>query len=235
MTRVAVFAILATFVTLSACGNAHNRINGGVSIKSGETAENISTVNGGIHVESNGTVREVETVNGSIDLENGAKADSLETVNGGIMLGAGAHVAHDVETVNGSISLGEQAKVAGDVTAVNGDMSLAKAADVAGEVENVNGRIQLTAAHVGGGIETVGGNIDVGANSRVEGGIVVRKPKGVSVGKKIVPRIVIGPGAVVEGTLKFEREVKLYVSESAKVGAIEGAKAEKFAGDQPPG
>lgn len=235
MNRAVFFAIIATFASLAACGSGHNRINGGVAVKSGETADNIYTVNGGIHIEANGAARKVETVNGSIDLENGAKADSLETVNGGIMLGAGAQIAHDVETVNGSISLGEQAKVAGDVTAVNGGLNLSKGADVGGEVENVNGRIQLTAAHIGGGIETVGGNIDVGANSRVEGGIVVKKPRGVSVGKKIVPRIVIGPGAVVEGTLKFEREVKLYVSESAKVGAIEGAKAEKFSGDQPPG
>ena len=34
---------------------------------------------------------------------------------------------------------------------------------------------------------------------------------GMGWGKKKVPRIVIGPNAVVEGTLVFEREVKLYV------------------------
>ena len=43
----------------------------------------------------------------------------------------------------------------------------------------------------------------------------------------------IGPNAVVDGTLDFERDVDLYVSDSAKVGTIKGATANKFSGDRP--
>ena len=46
--------------------------------------------------------------------------------------------------------------------------------------------------------------------------------------------VVIGPGAVVQGTLKFEREVKLLVSDRAKIGVVEGATAIKFSGEHPP-
>jgi hypothetical protein len=49
------------------------------------------------------------------------------------------------------------------------------------------------------------------------------------------PRIVIGPGAVVEGPLRFEREVRLYVSDKATVGPVTGATAIAFTGAQPPG
>src|SRR3546814_8253871 len=37
------------------------------------------------------------------------------------------------------------------------------------------------------------------------------------------PRIVIGPNAVVEGDLVFEREVTLYVHSSARIGKVTGA------------
>ena len=43
----------------------------------------------------------------------------------------------------------------------------------------------------------------------------------------------IGPGAVVKGTLKFKREVKLYVSDRATIGPVEGATVNKFTGEHP--
>jgi hypothetical protein len=47
------------------------------------------------------------------------------------------------------------------------------------------------------------------------------------------PRVVIGPGAVVEGKINFRRAVDLYVSDKAKIGAVEGATAKTFTGDKP--
>jgi hypothetical protein len=44
---------------------------------------------------------------------------------------------------------------------------------------------------------------------------------------------VIGPHAVVQGTLEFRREVELYVSDSAQIGAVKGATAQKFSGANP--
>jgi hypothetical protein len=38
---------------------------------------------------------------------------------------------------------------------------------------------------------------------------------------------------VVEGPLEFEREVKLYVSDTAKVGEIKGATPVRFSGEKP--
>ena len=53
-----------------------------------------------------------------------------------------------------------------------------------------------------------------------------------------MPEIVIGPGSVVEGNIVLEREVKLYISESAEVGGIESDymsmdDAIRFSGDSP--
>jgi DUF4097 and DUF4098 domain-containing protein YvlB len=192
----------------------------------------VDKVNGSIHIENDQQAGDLSTVNGSIRVDTGGSATKLSTVNGGIELGD--RVAVDsVETVNGGIELGRGARVARTVEAVNGHIQLAQGAEIAGKASNVNGRITLDSAHVGGGIETVSGDIEVGANSRVEGGILVEKPHGFSWGKNKNPRIVIGPHAVVDGTLDFRREVDLYVSDTAKVGTITGATASKFSGDHP--
>ena len=57
---------------------------------------------------------------------------------------------------------------------------------------------------------------------------------GVSLDLGDPPRVVVGPGAAIGGTLRFGREVKLYVSDRAEVGRIEGATPVRFSGDTPP-
>jgi DUF4097 and DUF4098 domain-containing protein YvlB len=192
----------------------------------------VDKVNGSIHIESGQEAGELSTVNGSIRVDTGATAEKVSTVNGGIELGDNVTV-EAVETVNGGIELGRDARVSRTVEAVNGHIALAPGAEVSGKASNVNGRISLDAAHVGGGIETVSGDVDIGANSRVEGGILVEKPHGFSWGRQKNPRIVIGPHAIVEGALDFRRDVDLYVSDTAKVGTITGATANRFSGDHP--
>lgn len=195
----------------------------------------IDKVNGSIRVDGGQTAGDLSTVNGSIRVGDKSTVDDVDTVNGSITLGDDT-TASEIDNVNGSISLGERAKVAGAVDSVNGSITLEKGADVKGQVSNVNGRIRLVAAHVGGGIVTSTGDIEVGADSRVENGIRVEKSTNWSLfkfGKEDVPRIVIGPGAVVDGTLKFEREVELYVSDKAKIGTVVGAKPVTFTGAEP--
>lgn len=210
---------LAITLSLAAAGGALAR-------------DGFSRVNGSVDVAAGEQAGDVETVNGSVRLADGAAARKATTVNGSITLGANAN-AESLETVNGDVELREGARVAGDVETVNGDVRLRKGADVGGHASNVSGRFTIEAAHVGGGLETVNGDIDVGADSRIEGGLLVEKPHGWSWGKTRNPRIVIGPRAVVRGTLDFRRDVELYVSDSASVGEIKGATATKFSGERP--
>ena len=194
----------------------------------------IDKVNGSIHVPDNATAGKLSTVNGGIRIGSGAHAKSAETVNGGIDVGNDATL-DSLETVNGGLRIGEKTKIARTVETVNGSITLAAGADVAGKLGNVNGGIHLDRAHVGGGIETVSGDIDVGANSRVEGGILVEADNSwFRVGSGRLPRIVIGPHATVQGALTFKRDVDLYVSDSATIGNVQGAKPIKFTGDKPP-
>jgi hypothetical protein len=197
----------------------------------------VDKVNSAISIEANSTAGSLETVNGGVRVGNGSRVGSVESVNGGITLGDGVQ-AESVDTVNGGVTIGAKAIVRGAVETVNGGVMLEDDAEVGGKVGNVNGGIELSRAHVGGGIETVQGDVRIGSGSRVEGGILVEKPSGSwiswgSSNKQRPPRIVIEAGAVVEGALRFERDVELYVHESAKVGAIEGAEPKRYSGDAP--
>jgi hypothetical protein len=195
-------------------GNGLQKINGSVHVLAGKVPSVAETVNGGIDIDDNAAVTVANTVNGGIHLGAHATADTLNTVNGSITVGAGARVAKQVESVNGGLALRDGAEVVGGVS-------------------NVNGKIELAAAHVAGGIKTVNGNIAIYGASHVEGGILVEKTNEL-IHFGSVPRIEIGPGATVQGDLRFEREVKLYVSDKATIGPVSGATPMSFSGNTAP-
>lgn len=194
----------------------------------------IHKVNGDVRVEAGQHAGDARSVNGDVDVGDHAVVQKASTVNGSVSLGAQAE-AGELHTVNGSIEVAARGKVDGQVHAVNGDIRLAPGAQVDGHLSNVNGAINLDAAHVAGGLETVSGDITVGAGSHVEGGILVDQPNNgwFHWGSERKPVIVIGPHAVVQGTLEFRREVVLKVSDSAQIGPVKGATAEKFSGAAP--
>jgi DUF4097 and DUF4098 domain-containing protein YvlB len=219
MLRSLVLSLLvASSALATASAFAHgdiSKVNSSIRIDSGETVGELNTVNGSIRLGDNVQASEVSTVNGSIDIGDNASVESADTVNGRITIGSHTRVSRDVETVNGSVDLEE-------------------ASDVSGDVANVNGDIRLRSAHVGGRIQTVSGDIEIGADSIVDGGILVEKSNNwFNFGSSKPPRIVIGPRAVVKGSLDFEREVELLVSDSASIGAVRGATPVKFSGENP--
>ena len=163
-----------------------------------------------------GPGRDIDKVNGSITASAGKAYGDLSTVNGGIDLERGARVG-DVETVNGGIFFD-------------------RGSNVRRGVSTVNGGIGLVDTDLGGGIETVNGDVTVGVGSHVKGGIHVEKPSGNGMqwGKQRIPRIVIGPNAVVDGPLVFERDVVLYVHNTARTGSVRGATPTSYSTATPP-
>ena len=192
-------------------GNGLDKVNGSVDVQAGAHVGNANTVNGGIDIGHDATVASVETVNGGIDLGPHAHANSLETVNGGIQIESAADVTRTATTVNG-------------------ELQLSTGSHVGGKLENVNGVINLDHANVDGGIQTTNGDVTIGAGSIVHGGLHVEKPNGFWSHTSRKPRIVIGPDAVVEGALVFDRDVDLLVAASAKIGKVTGATAQPYNG-----
>ena len=195
-----------------------NKINGSIEVPPGEHKGDLSTINGSILVGADAVVGQVKTVNGNLKLESRATSKTLTTVNGSIAAHDGVHVQ-------------------GNVTAVNGALHVSNAADVSGNATNVSGGIHVENAHVGGNVDTCAGNIDLGPNAHIDGNVIVEKDNSWHFGFFNVPppvRVTIGPGTVVKGTLRFERAVKLYVSDHATIGTVQGAEVMKFSGDHPP-
>ena len=214
-TRTALLLTLALATTPALAQQDVSKVNGSVSADAGQAYGDLETVNGSVSIAAGATVEDASTVNGSITVGDKAQAASLETVNGAIRIGKDVQVRKDVETVNGSIFTDRRTTIGGNV-------------------DTVNGAIGLVGTQLAGGIETVNGDITVGIGSHVKGGIKVEKPRGWSMKPRRDPRIIIGPNAVVEGPLVFERPVTLYVHTSARIGAVTGATAKPFSTDTAP-
>lgn len=214
-------------------------VNKSIKIAPGEEAGGASSVNGSITIGEDAVVTgNVRTVNGSIRVDDGATIEKASTVNGSVRLSENVK-SEGLETVNGSVTVGPGSAVDGFVEAVNGRITLETGTSVADDVSNVNGEINLAGAEVAGNIETVNGDIELSDNAVVKGNIVVNKKSGWGWGKskKRKPRVVIGPGSRVEGKLVLEREVELFISETAEVGGVEGEMsmedAVRFSGKHP--
>lgn len=231
------FTLLAGLALPGAADDGKNvdKVMGGITAQSGQTYGELSTVNGGVSVEAGAVTRDISTVNGGIRIGAGAKVGDAETVNGGMHLDADV-TAGRIETVNGAVRLGAR-NSAERVETVNGGVFIDSGSRIARGVETVNGAIGIVATEVGGDIATVNGDITIGVDSHVRGGIRIKKPGNnwtpVGTGRR-VPRVVIAPRARVDGTLKFEREVKLYVHDSATVGTVEGATVVRYSTERAP-
>jgi hypothetical protein len=176
-------------------------------------------------------------------IANATDDEGIETITRDIALESGLE-ATSIESFSGAITLGQGSRVSGNVGTEFGELRLERGAEVNGNLENDAGAITLApATRVRGSIKTTAGDIEIGPDSHVEGGILVRERAviGLSLGPlklgfpmgREKPRVVIGPGATVGGTLRFKREVQLYVSERATIGVVEGATPILFAGDRP--
>ncbi len=229
-------AALTVLVSLLLALPAHASMNKSITIGAGESSAGASTVNGKISVGAGATVTgDVSSVNGSIRIEEGATVADAETVNGGVRV-ADKVRSQSLSTVNGSINVASDVLVEGAVTAVNGRITIGGGSKVANNLGNVNGEIELEGSEVGGDVSTINGDVELADGAVIMGDLVVEKPGGWN-GSKRTPRVVIGPGSRVEGVIRLEREVKLYISESAEVGGVEGEMtmddAVRFSGKRP--
>ena len=232
------FTVALLFMLL-AVPVASANVNKSVKIDAGSESDGASSVNGSVTVGDGAVVTgSVNTVNGKVRIGDDARVEDASTVNGSVKVGANV-TAKSLETVNGSIAVGEGGSISGEVSAVNGKISLQQGTVVAANLGNVNGDIEIEGAEVGGSITTTNGDVRLEGPAVVRGDILVEKPSFWSFGnsKNDEPKIIIGPVSVVEGKIILEREVELYISETAQVGGVEGemaiGDAVRFSGKRP--
>ncbi len=219
--RATITAVLCLAVANVAC--AFN-MNKSIRVDDGAEVDGQSTVNGSITVGRSAIVNgTLETVNGSITVDDGARIGDAETINGGVRLGDGV-AAGDVSSVNGTIRIGGDATIGGSVSVVNGKIRSGAGTQVTGSVSNVNGEIEIEGTTIGGDLSTVNGDVTLTDDAILQGDLVVEQPGGWRWNRenRRKPRIVIGPGTQVVGELRLEREVELFISDTASVGGVSG-------------
>lgn len=232
-------AFLAGVTALILAVPAYASVNKSVKIADGATSTGVSSVNGSVTVGDNATVTgDLSTVNGSIRIGESASVEAATTVNGGLRVSKNAKT-EDLETVNGAIKIADNVEVNGEVSAVNGTISLREGSSVSSSLSNVNGDITLTGSTVAKNVETVNGDVSVLNGAVVRGDLRIEKPHGWNNSSRNSkdPTVTIGPGSRVEGVIYLERKVKLYISDTAEVGGVEGVMsmddAIRFSGNRP--
>ncbi len=220
-------SLAAVIMLVSACGSGS--VNDNIRIAKGEIHEGgARSVNGNIIVGSKATVQgDISSVNGTVDIDDGAEVANIKSVNGSIRVGEGA-IAGNIDSVNGNTRLLPDSRTTG-IRLVNGSLDAEKGTHIMGSAFLVNGTMELFGAMVDGDLETYSGNMLVTDSSKVAGNIFVKKPKG-TFSNTDKPRIIIGPDSEVAGGIIAERDIHLFVHDSATVGSIEGAAAEAFSG-----
>lgn len=223
-------SILAFSLAVSAGG-----WNEDIRVTAGSSDDDYSSLNGSITVDDGvqQPKADLSAVNGSITIGADVALGDVKTVNGSIRVDGNARL-NDVGSVNGRIEIARGAQVSGEVTTVNGRVSLGEGSSVTGDVGSVNGRISLVATQVEGGLSNYNGGIEILDGSTVTGDVTVKEPQDHGNDwNNDPPHVVVGRNSQVLGRMIFEREVRLYVHESAQVGAIEGATPKSFSGDRP--
>jgi len=184
---------------------------------------NLSTVNGSVRAEAGQSYGKLSAVNGNVRVGRGATADTAKTVNGEIVVEEDAKLG-EVETVNGSLDIGDGVTVTRTASTVNGSVELGKRTRVGGDVSTVSGEIEINGAEVAGKVVTSNGDIELSDGARVLGGIHVRKNKSSNWGwgKNEPIKVHVCGTCVVDGELKFDREVELRVDQGGKIGRVTG-------------
>ena len=211
-------------------------LNKSIKVEDGSETSGHSTINGSITVGRDATVTgALETVNGTIRVGKNSRIEDAETVNGGVRIDSGV-TARDVSSVNGSIRLAENVSVDGEVSVVNGRIEVEHGSKVSRGVSNVNGEISIAGADIGGDLSTVNGDVRLSEKAIVRGDLIVEKPGGWNDNQR-KPQIIIGPESRVGGEIKLEREVELFISDTAQVGGVSGVMgmedAVRFKGERP--
>ena len=214
-------------------------VNKSIKVEAGSESDGASTVNGSVSVGEGAVVTgTLKTVNGKIRVDEKATIQDATTVNGSLSIADNVK-ARDLTTVNGSVRVGEGATVSGEISAVNGRIQLESGTSVGADVGNVNGDIEFEGSEVSGNVKTVSGDIELTDAAVIKGDLIIQKPSTWGWGNKKsrVPTVTIGPGSRVEGVILLEREIKLYISETAEVGGVEGemsmSDAVRFDGARP--
>lgn len=238
MTRTRYLPAIAGIVVASLLfGAADAAVNKSIRIDDDSQISGQSTVNGSITLGNNVIVDgSVQTVNGAIRIGDGSRVDTAQTVNGAVRIGDGL-TATGIESVNGGIRVGQDARISGDVSVVNGKVEIGRGGDVNGDVSNVNGEISIEGSRVGGSLTTTTGDVLLTDQSTLEGDLVVKAPRGFNWRRRQPPRVVIGPGSRVLGTIVAEHDIELFISDSAEVNGVRGEisldDAVRFSGDRP--
>jgi hypothetical protein len=165
---------------------------------------------------------DITTVNGSITIGNNCEIlGSCQSINGGIEIGKGS-IVRNINTVNGSILIEKDVRVNGDLHSINGSITIKSGTVVTQNVDVINQFIRIDGSNIGGNITIDNGDVFLGAQTEVEGSILVSTERMIEIegSKRRSVLIEISDGSVVKGNIEVgdeTLEAKVFLRNGGKV------------------
>jgi len=222
-------ALLAAMPAMAQQNLSH--VSNDITTQAGTKYGTLNTVSGDIHVVGGSSAGSLHSVSGDITVDGDATIGKAATTSGNLKMADGVR-AKGLETVSGNLALGRRVEVDGNLASISGDIFVDRGGKLSGDITSVSGNIGLVQTELKGDITFVSSDVTVGVGSHVGGRLKLKKPTFSNLSRP--PRVVIGPGAVVDGPLEFGLPVKLYVHDTARIGPVTGATAVPFSTPAPP-
>ena len=205
----------------SALAGSHS-VNRSVSVNANSELDDVSSVNGDVALTTGANAKDLSNVNGDIELGGNNTVQDITNVNGSIKTAKTLHVNGDISSVNGLIELGLDSRISGELSTVNGALNYA-GGSVGKDISTVNGDVKLGAVTVQGNVSTTWGDVVLNG-AAITGELRVKKPRVSNWWGKDPqpPRIVLGAGARIAGSITLEQPAKIYVHQNAQLPTITG-------------
>jgi len=213
-------------------------VNRSVSVNANAEPDDVSSVNGDVALAADANAKDLSNVNGDIELGGNNSVEDISSVNGSIEAAKTLRVNGDVSNVNGLIELGLDSHISGEVSTVNGALNYA-GGSVGKDINTVNGDVELGTVTVQGNVSTTWGDVVLNG-AAVMGELRVKKPRVSNWWGKNPqpPRIVLGPGARISGSITLEQPAKIFVHQNAQLPTITGEMVDgavvRFSGESAP-
>ncbi|MEQ8822698.1 MAG: hypothetical protein RLY93_20870 [Sumerlaeia bacterium] len=203
--------------------------SGNVEVGNFAVVGRIGIVSGNLTIGEGGSTGPIEMTSGNVTLAGSNFVEgSIESVSGNVTGGENVSVSRNVEVLSGNIAFGPESKVGGRVESISGTVTL-DGVRVSDKVDTVSGAITIRGGKVKGGVKSAFGDITLADGAKVEEGVSIYRNDRLPQSPPGPPRILIGPDVEIEGGLKFERPVELFVHPSASIGGeIQGAEPRPY-------
>ena len=210
-------------------------------------ANDISTLGGDIRLANHVQAGDVSSISGNISTAENVTVDEVSSINGNIRIGTGNRIKGDINNATGQTYIDRRTQIQGNLgtaigavgivdSTIHGNITAYDSDLTVDANSRVQGNIFYCASNPKGFISSLFNRLSTNDKQQRTESAQKAVCAHSTINRKhdaFLPTVIIGKQAIVDGDLTFQRRVRLYVHETAKIGKVNGAEVIRFNSDKP--